>query len=102
MAVKLKVIVKNPGQIPHYEWIQDKLESYQSIVGGYIEVVTLATDFAIVCNEEGRLRDLPYNCEIAGIDFVGTIIGVGVNGEDFDDSPVTLEDFRKYIEGGEL
>ena len=100
MAEKIKIIVKDPGNIPHYEWTADELKKYQDIVGGYIEMVALTSDFAIICNEEGRLMDLPYNCEIAGIDFVGTIIGVGINGEEFADVPVSLADFREYIEGG--
>jgi len=102
MDKKIKIIVKDPGNIPHFEWISDTLDSYRDIVGGYIEAVTLTTDFAILCNEEGRLMDLPYNCEIAGIDFVGTIIGVGVKGEEFADVPVSMDDFRNCIEGGEL
>ena len=57
----MKIIVKNPGQNPHYEWTDNTLKALQNIVGGYIEVVTLAPDLALICNEEGRIYGLPLN-----------------------------------------
>ena len=53
----MKIIVKNPGQNPHYEWTDNTLEALQKIVGGYIEVVTLAPDLALICNEEAGSTD---------------------------------------------
>ena len=52
-------------------------------VGGYIETVTLATDCCIICNEEGRLEGLPYNLTFCGVSFVGPILVVGVDGDEF-------------------
>ena len=52
-------------------------------MGGYIETVTLATDLIIICNEEGRLLDLPFNIELCGVGFVGTILAVGAKGDEF-------------------
>ena len=95
----MKIIVKNPGQNPHYEWTDNTLEAFQSIVGGYIEVVTLAPDLALICNEEGRIYGLPLNCNICGVTFVGTIAAVGVNGEEFDDVPISINEFIDYMEG---
>ena len=54
-------------------------------MGGYIEVVTITMDTAIICNEEGIPMGLPYNGEIAGHEFFGTIMFVGVDGAEFDD-----------------
>lgn len=45
--------------------------------------MTFATDAAIICNEEGRLMGLPYNCNLLGVSFVGPILIVGVDGEEF-------------------
>lgn len=83
----MEVIIKKPGSPAYLEDIPNTLEELQRIVGGYIETVTLATDAVIICNEEGRLRDLPYNCELFGVPFVGTIIIAGVSADEFTDVP---------------
>ena len=57
----------------------------QDLVDGPIECVTVATDLAIVCNEEGRLRGLSPSATILGTQFVGPVAFVGVRGEDFTD-----------------
>lgn len=73
------------------------LEALQKAVGGYIETVTLATDLVLICNEEGRLLGLDHNCRICGVDFVGTIILAGVDGEEFADIPATEYVLRKLF-----
>lgn len=88
MADKIRVLTKRPGQPPRSVWMSNSLENFQTAVGGYIETVTLAEDTAIICNEEGRLLGLPYNCEICGVSFVGDIVFVGVKGEGFADLPI--------------
>lgn len=37
------------------------LEELQSYVGGYIEVINLSANKALVVNEEGKLHNLPVN-----------------------------------------
>lgn len=56
-------------------------------VGGYIETVTFAQDACVICNEEGRLLGMEDNCRFLGVDFVGPILVVGVDGEKFTDVP---------------
>ena len=56
--------------------------------GGYIEVVTLTSDCALIVNEEGRLIGLPYNCTISNLDLVGPVLAVGIDGEEFADCPL--------------
>ena len=75
------VIRKDPGQPPELVEMENTLEALQQAVGGYIETVTFCVDAAIVCNEEGQLRGLPYNCNFMDISFVGPILIVGVDGE---------------------
>ena len=88
MKEKIKVVIKDPGEPFREEVIDNTLEAMQRIVRGPIECVTIVEDTMIViCNEEGNLRDLPYNCRVMGIHFVGTIIMCGVDGEEFDDYP---------------
>lgn len=84
---QIEVIIKRPGELPQKATITNRLENLQAIVGGYIEAVTLASDFAIICNEDGRLMGLPYNCDICGVSFVGPIIFVGIDGEEFTNAP---------------
>lgn len=79
----MKGIIKEPGQNPRITEIENNLTALQEAVGGYIETVTLAKDCCIICNEEGRLQGLPYNLTFGGISFVGTILFVGVVGDEF-------------------
>ena len=81
----LRVLVKRPGLPLRAEVVENTLRSMQNLVDGPIECVTVSTDLAIVCNEEGRLRGLSPSATILGTQFVGPIAFVGVRGEDFTD-----------------
>ena len=94
MAKKIKVLIKRPDSKIYSTHISDTLENLQKIVGGYIETVTLWQDATVICNEEGRIKELPYNCNIAGVDFYGTVIIVGVDGEEFGDVPIDLKEAK--------
>ena len=48
-----QIIVRNSEQMT--------LKEMQDAVGGYIEIVYDDGDMQIVCNEEGKLMDLPEN-----------------------------------------
>lgn len=87
---EIEVIIKRPGEAPAKKTIQNRLEVLQAIVGGYIETVTLASDLVIICNEEGRIMGLPYNCDICGVSFVGPIIFAGIGGEEFTSAPESV------------
>ena len=94
----MKAIIKRPFEpVGRIIDIDNELKALQQAVGGYIEAVTVCTDFAIICNEEGWLKGLPHNCTICGVDFVGVILAVGVDGEEFCDIPdeLTLEKWEK-------
>lgn len=77
------MLVKRPGLPLRAEVVENTLRSMQDLVDGPIECVTVATDLAIVCNEEGRLRGLSPSASILGTQFVGPVAFVGVRGEDF-------------------
>lgn len=94
---KIFVWIKRPNEPPRHVWISNTLENLQRNVGGYIETVTLAPDLVVICNEEGRLRGLPHNCEICGVDFVGDIIITGISGEDFADCPLDSKQLKKQF-----
>lgn len=97
MAEKIKVIIKRPGEMPYSTWVSNRLENLQLHVGGYIEAIGLSDDLAVICDEEGRLKGKPYNCNLAGLDLVGDIMLVGVKGEEFADLPVDYHTMRKLF-----
>lgn len=97
--MKIRVIIKDPGKKPRCVNISNTLENLQKTVGGYIETVTIASDMVIICNEEGRLLDLPYNCNVCGIDYVGTIIFCGVSEDEFCDVPVSFGKMKQLFAG---
>lgn len=94
---KIKVYGKRPGGRLYSTWVMNTLENLQKLVGGYIEAVTLAEDCAVICDEEGRLKGLEPNCRVGGVDFVGDIFFVGVDGEEFTDMPVEFDKFKKMF-----
>lgn len=103
MSKKIKAIVKRPDEeYGHSTWISNSLDNFQRTVEGYIEAVTYGEligypGFVIVCNDEGRIRELPYNCEVGGNLFFGTIVVVGVDGEDFGDCPLTFKKWKEIL-----
>ena len=94
----MRVIQKAPGQMPEFREIPNTLQALQEAVGGYIETFTFATDACVVCNEEGRLLDLPYNCDLLGVSFCGPILIVGVNGDEFCDIPSDMQKLFRCLE----
>lgn len=80
----MNVLRKEPGKKPEMVNIENKLEALQEAVGGYIETVTFS-EFIVICDEEGRLKGKEYNCDIKDVSFVGTILIVGDDGDDFTD-----------------
>jgi len=114
MAKKIKCIVKHPDeQFGHVTWVSDSLENLQKTVGGYIETVTLDNGLVLICNEEGKLRDMPYNFtlrtpprvtvfeaiyELFGqCKFFGTVIACGAEGDEFADIPIDFNEWKALL-----
>ena len=58
----MQVIVVEPKKKPMVQDIDAGLESMQKIVGGSIEAIyPFDEPVALICNEEGKLLDLPLN-----------------------------------------
>lgn len=58
----MRVIVVEPKKKPMVQDIGSDLKSMQKIVGGSIEAVyPFADSVALICNEEGKLLNLPLN-----------------------------------------
>ena len=79
----ISVIIKEPGKKPKRRTVTNKLATFQKVVGGHIETVTLAENIVLVVNEDGIPLGLPYNCNMFGHTIYGTLMLVGTEGEDF-------------------
>lgn len=93
----IKVLIKEPGKAPYEKEIANTLGAFQDEVGGNIETFTLAEGFIVICNEEGKILGLPYNCNICGMEFVGTLIFAGSDKDEFADFTLGVEGLREIM-----
>lgn len=89
----MTIVKKEPGGEFYVKNIPNTLEAMQTEVGGYIETVRVDSTCCIVCDEEGKLKGLPYNIRLDSEDLVGPIFVVGTKGDEFCDVPEIV----KYI-----
>ena len=63
MQEVIKVVAVRPRTAPEVMYIENELAPMQEFVGGYIEILDrvyiCGKRFVLVCNEEGKLNDLP-------------------------------------------
>lgn len=79
----IKIVFKEPFKKAEERIVEDKLEEYQKLVEGCFETVRISENIWILCNEEGKLKELDPNI-ICGDDvIVGNIAVVAVQEEDF-------------------
>ena len=90
----MKILVFEPHKRPHREDVPYTPEQFHEIVGGYIQAIYPWEDrVAVVCDEEGLLKDYELNRYIApGVVIAGTFFICGVGEEDFTDLPDDLAD----------
>lgn len=60
---KIKVYAMSVGEKGCMKEIENSLEAFQSEVGGYIEILSINKECTLdlVCNEEGKINELPVN-----------------------------------------
>lgn len=101
MKEKIRVLYKRPGKELAETEIPNELEWLQGAVEGYIEAVTLRPDLVMIVNEEGKLHNMEHNFWMPMGSLYDEILGpalfVGVDGEDFDDCPVSKSDLLDYF-----
>lgn len=92
---KIRAIIKRPDELyGHMTNISHSLENLQKIVGGYIEAIPLREDVVILVNEFGKIQGLDFNIPHPFTDqdfLVGTLIVLGVDGEEFSDLPIDFQ-----------
>ena len=82
---KIKGLLVEPYKLPKEIEIDNTLEAKQELVGGLIEEVHIHGDdeVALICNEEGKIYDLPYNRDIGYDIIAGPFLIVGIDRENY-------------------
>lgn len=93
----MKVIMVNPGEYAAKVEIGNDLKDMQAAVGGYIQAIYPFDDpVAIVCNEEGKVNNMPfnrvlYNEDLEPYDVIcGPFFICGLTEDNFGDIPEEL------------
>ena len=95
----IKVIVKEPGKQAEVREIEDKYENLSSIVDGLIEFTDIPFDgVEIICNEEYRVNQLPFNVILPEVkNYIGgTFLVVG--SQDYDTVSVPEDKINEVVE----
>lgn len=105
MREMIKAIYKEPDKKPELREIVNTLDTFQALVGGYIETVRLTKNAIAVCNDEGKINGMKANIWIPQGDIIfGPVVIVGTSGEDFSDVPeeevmdlLAIEELHSYF-----
>ena len=99
---KIKVLALLPMELPKEIELDNTLEAMQNFVGGLIECITLSdtgSAVTLVCNDEGKLLELPPNRMLwGGADYLagsGFIAGTDSEGNM---TSLTAEEIAYYTE----
>jgi hypothetical protein len=99
---QLQIVIVEPDKKPYKAIIDNELEAFNKIVGGYLELVPIGrtkkgAKIAIHLNEEGKIFNLPFNRSLVGFDIlVGTFFITAFNLQG-DYISLTNEEVEKYI-----
>ena len=99
----MEVLLVEPGKEARIAEIGNDLKSLQAAVGGYIEAIYPFDDpVALVCNDEGKIMQMPLNRALRGEDgkiydaIAGPFFVCGIGEDDFCSLPKDLQ--AKYLE----
>ena len=100
----IRVYYKRPGKNLIEVKIPNELEWIQGAVEGYFEAVTLKPgengmpDLVMLCNEEGKLKEMEPNFRWMNDVVVGPVLFVGADDEgDFTDCPMNLKELKSAL-----
>lgn len=100
----IKVFYKRPGKNLVEVEIPNELDWLQGAVEGYIEAATLRKgengmpDLVMLCNEEGKLKEMEPNFLWLYDQVVGPVLFVGADDEgDFTDCPMNLKELKSAL-----
>ena len=94
----MRVVIVEPDKAPYERDIGESLEELQDVVEGLIEIThdRLLPGCVIVCNEEGKISNMPMNRCVGSDIIFGTFFVCGEDGEDFCD--LTDEQVNEALE----
>lgn len=92
---KMRVLYKKVGENPVVKIIEASLKAKQELVGGLIEVVPYE-DVLIICNEEGKILNMPPNV-VFDYDYIaGDFFVIGDDYKNGDFKSLTKEEIEYY------
>lgn len=94
---KIRILYKEVGKEPQIMFIDNTLEVKQKLVGGLIEVVPYE-DVLIICNEEGKILNMPPNLVFEYDYIAGNCFVIGDDYKNADFKSLTDEEILKYRE----
>lgn len=104
---EITVLVVEPQKHPHVETITNELKTLQKMVDGYIQILyPFDVPVGLVCNEEGKIHNLPLNRALRDgsgrlYDIIsGTFLVVGLDNEEGEIRSLTSEEmdvFKKWF-----
>ena len=87
--MKIKVIVKYCGRQP----IEHKISKSSRVLKDFV-VVEIASDLYLLFRKYARALGYPFNANICGVDFHGTVVFAGRNGDKLTDVPLDINKFK--------
>ena len=100
----MRVLVVEPERRPEMREIDDSLKAMQEIVGGLIQSIYLGDSVALVCNDEGKMINLPMNRGLRDKDgqiydiVSGTFFLCGAPADSDHFTSLTPEQIERYYE----
>ena len=79
---EIKVLMVEPMKHPEVVLLENDLKGLQEAVGGLIEIINLEEKVCLLCNDEGKLIDLPGNRRIGDDIIAGVFYICGSDEED--------------------
>ena len=95
---ELKGLLVRPNKLPEEITFKNTLETKQELVDGYIEYA-YSDDFpdvAFICNEEGKIKGLPYNRDIGHDIIAGNFIIISSKDDEGEDISLSDRQIEKY------
>ena len=87
---KVRVLYKEVNKKPIVMEIANTLEAKQQLVGGLIEIVDYKDGMLLVCNENGKVQDMPINCIFPNDYIAGNFFVIGDDVKNGDFKSLTL------------
>ena len=100
----MRVLVVEPERRPEVREIDDSLKAMQEIVGGLIQPIYLDDSVVLICNDEGKMINLPMNRGLRDkggqiYDIVsGTFFLCGIPADSDHFTSLTQEQIERYKE----